>query len=65
MPTYEYRCNECGHRFEAWLRSLDSAAPEECPNCKAPQIRRVPSLFGKLKTAAGSVAGACGYLGGT
>lgn len=65
MPIYEYRCEQCGHGFEAWLRSQDSPLPTECPNCKAPQIKRVPSLFSGLKRAPGSGAADCGPTGST
>src|ERR671910_336104 len=32
MPTYQYRCTECGHDLEAVQRFSD-AALTECPNC--------------------------------
>lgn len=33
MPLYEYRCTQCGHRFER-IQNF-SAEPElECPKCK-------------------------------
>jgi putative FmdB family regulatory protein len=54
MPIYEYRCEQCGHRFEAWLRSMDSPSPADCPNCTATRITRVPSLFGGMKSASGA-----------
>ena len=31
MPTYEYACTACGHRFDIW-QPVGSAAPE-CENC--------------------------------
>ena len=41
MPTYEYKCRVCGHRFEQ--RQAISAAPlTECPKCDG-QIYRVVS----------------------
>jgi putative FmdB family regulatory protein len=39
MPTYEYLCQSCGHRFEAWQRITDDPLTE-CPNCSG-HIRRV------------------------
>ncbi|HVB74676.1 MAG TPA: FmdB family zinc ribbon protein [Ktedonobacteraceae bacterium] len=39
MPTYEYVCNHCSHRFETWQKM--SADPlTECPECGG-HIRRV------------------------
>ncbi len=55
MPIYEYKCEQCGERFEAWLRSMDSPPPSDCPACRATQITRVPSLFGGMKGSSSSV----------
>lgn len=33
MPTYEYLCNECSHRFEEF-QSITAAPLESCPKCK-------------------------------
>ncbi len=32
MPTYEYRCNECGYQFEKF-QSIKAAHLTECPKC--------------------------------
>ena len=38
MPLYEYRCTQCGHRFER-IQNF-SAEPElECPKCKGALVR--------------------------
>ena len=34
MPTYEYRCTECGHRFEVFQMISDPPV-EQCPVCSA------------------------------
>lgn len=39
MPTYEYLCKSCGHRFEAWQHFTDDPLTE-CPNCGS-HIQRV------------------------
>lgn len=39
MPTYEYLCQTCGHRFEKWQKMTDDALTE-CPECGS-HIRRV------------------------
>src|SRR5437867_1556907 len=39
MPTYEYLCKTCGHRFETWQKMSDEPLTV-CPNCGA-EIRRV------------------------
>lgn len=32
MPLYEYRCTQCGHRFEK-IQSFSSEPETECPKC--------------------------------
>ncbi len=39
MPTYEYLCKSCGHRFEIWQKMSDESLTI-CPECGA-NIRRV------------------------
>jgi putative FmdB family regulatory protein len=39
MPTYEYLCKTCGHRFETWQKMSDDPLTV-CPNCGSP-IHRV------------------------
>lgn len=39
MPTYEYLCRQCGHRFEAWQHMSDEPL-KVCPECGA-EIHRV------------------------
>ncbi|MEO8954754.1 MAG: FmdB family zinc ribbon protein [Ktedonobacteraceae bacterium] len=39
MPTYEYLCKTCSHRFETWQKMTDDPL-EVCPECGA-HIRRV------------------------
>ena len=39
MPTYEYACKSCGHRFEINQRFTDDPL-SECPQCQGP-LRKV------------------------
>jgi putative FmdB family regulatory protein len=39
MPTYEYLCKECSHRFEKWQKMTDEPL-EICPVCSG-TVRRV------------------------
>src|SRR5881394_1371129 len=41
MPTYEYECRKCGHRFELF-HSIKDETPKRCPRCKGRAVR-VPS----------------------
>jgi putative FmdB family regulatory protein len=40
MPTYEYECNRCGHRFERF-QSIKDAPLRRCPECRG-KVRRLP-----------------------
>src|SRR5437763_4299684 len=42
MPTYEYVCDACKHRFDE-LQSFSDAPLKKCPSCKKSKLRR---LFG-------------------
>jgi len=42
MPTYEYVCEACEHRFEEFQSFKDDALTK-CPECKKKKLRR---LFG-------------------
>ena len=39
MPTYEYECKTCGHRFERFQNMTD-AHLKNCPKCKK-SLRRI------------------------
>ena len=38
MPTYDYRCQSCGSRFEVWQKITDEPV-ETCPTCGGPVHR--------------------------
>jgi putative FmdB family regulatory protein len=42
MPTYDYVCEGCGHRFEE-MQSFSAEPLKICPSCGAEKLRR---LFG-------------------
>nr|WP_085915975.1 FmdB family zinc ribbon protein [Pseudonocardia autotrophica] len=44
MPTYQYACTACDHRFEA-VQAFSDDALSECPNC-AGKLRKVFSSVG-------------------
>ncbi len=39
MPTYEYQCKSCNHRFEIWQKMSDEPLTV-CPECQG-TIRRI------------------------
>jgi putative FmdB family regulatory protein len=40
MPTYDYRCEGCGHTFEAF-QSIKADPLTQCPQCEQHQLRRL------------------------
>lgn len=42
IPIYEYECRDCGHRFEALVRT--SILPA-CPSCESQNLERMLSIF--------------------
>jgi len=42
MPTYDYECDACGHKFEHY-QSMKDDVLTKCPECKKKKLRR---LFG-------------------
>ncbi len=42
MPIYEYRCDSCGHEFDA-LQKLSDERLKDCPACEAAALRRLVS----------------------
>ncbi len=64
MPIYEYRCQECGARFDARRAMKDADAPIVCPVCGAAKTKRGLSLFFANSSGSGSLKGAGGGGGG-
>lgn len=40
MPTYEYQCQSCGHRFEEF-QSMKDEPLTKCPECKKKKLQRL------------------------
>jgi putative FmdB family regulatory protein len=39
MPTYDYACAACGHRFEV-VHGVHGHGPETCPTCAGGPVRK-------------------------
>ena len=58
MPIFEYRCEECGHKFEAIL--FGEQKPE-CPECHTAKLEKQLSTFAVNKSgAAAAPTAGCG-----
>ena len=51
MPTYQYACTACDHRFEA-VQAFSDAALTQCPECEA-RLRKVYSSVGVVFKGSG------------
>jgi len=51
MPTYQYRCTECGADLEA-VQKFSDPALTECPNCAGP-LRKVFNAVGVVFKGSG------------
>lgn len=40
MPTYDYACSACGHRFEEF-QSMSAEPLEKCPACNKRKLERL------------------------
>ncbi len=60
MPLYEYRCQSCGHRFEA-LRSISARDEVVCEKCgaKVARVYQGKCTFGALKSGCGGNCAGC------
>lgn len=45
MPIFEYTCQQCGHAFEALVRSATLPA---CPTCRSTQLEKQLSVVGRV-----------------
>ena len=45
MPTYTYRCNNCGHQFDIFQHFTDDALTK-CPECGKEALHKVYSPVG-------------------
>ena len=63
MPTYEYACETCGHRFERFQQMSD-APLRQCPECGAKANREL-SVFSAAAAApsAGDIPPSCQSCG--
>lgn len=47
MPTYDYRCEACGHEFEEF-QSITAPHLKKCPSCKKPKLKRLIGTGGAM-----------------
>lgn len=47
MPTYDYRCNECGHKWDEF-QSITAKPLRKCPACGRLKAERIISAGGGI-----------------
>lgn len=47
MPTYDYECDACQHKFELY-QSISAEPEKTCPNCKKKKLRRLIGTGGAV-----------------
>ena len=61
MPIFEYRCEDCGTKFEKLVRSSDTSGPV-CPGCGTQHLKQELSTFAAHSNgrSAEPMGGGCG-----
>ena len=64
MPLYDYRCTQCGHRFEL-LRSISDRDNVKCEKCggEVARVYQGKCAFGTPKGSGGCRGNCSGCLG--
>ncbi len=47
MPTYDYECEACDHKFELY-QSITAEPEKTCPQCKKKKLRRLIGTGGAI-----------------
>lgn len=47
MPTYQYRCKQCGDEFEKVQSFSDDSTPK-CPTCGTRSRKNISKVFGQV-----------------
>lgn len=60
MPSYEFRCQTCGHQFTVKI-AWEKKSSVTCPECGGDKLREV---FGSIFWSGGTNAAGAGGCGG-
>jgi len=69
MPLYEYRCRDCGRRFEVLQRVGADRTGVTCPECGGAEVAKLLSTFASASQSGSAMpcgapsASACGSGG--
>ncbi|MBA3973080.1 MAG: zinc ribbon domain-containing protein [Candidatus Solibacter sp.] len=65
MPIFEYRCRDCGSRFEKLIRRDSDIASLTCPSCGEQHLEKELSTFAAHANGPGASSpkpGPCGQM---
>jgi len=60
MPIFDFKCQECGHKFDLIISNADKDKAK-CPQCGANNLKQLLSLFSTSR--AGTPADSCSGCG--
>ncbi len=60
MPTYEYKCKECGSTFTLIQPIWAERKGNKCPHCGSENTERLISRFSSTTGGSESPGGSCG-----
>lgn len=63
MPIYEYRCRNCGHKFEEFQSINADPSKTKCPQCGEVRSERLFSAFSSGVSSSGGIAASAGGCG--
>jgi putative FmdB family regulatory protein len=52
MPIYEYKCEDCGTKFEKLIRRPTDAEQNACPSCGQKHLHQELSTFAAVASSA-------------
>jgi putative FmdB family regulatory protein len=64
MPIFEYRCSDCGTRFEKLIRRAADSDALECPSCGQKHLNQELSTFAAHASGPKSAPAPAGCPGG-
>ena len=57
MPMFEYRCEDCGRRFEVFVTASRRAS---CPQCNSENLKKQVSTLGRIGSGGWGGSGSWG-----
>jgi putative FmdB family regulatory protein len=58
MPTYDFRCRQCGHQFSRFT-TIEGRKQVQCPQCYSPDVQQLLTGFIFARSNGGSGGASC------